>query len=80
VNDKDVLAEIQRLVEEEHALLEKAGSDGADEAEQARLRAVEVALDQCWDFLRQRRARREFGENPNEAHIRDATTVERFQQ
>ena len=49
-------------------------------AETERLRAVEVELDQCWDLLRQRRALRDAGADPNQAKARDADTVERYQQ
>ncbi len=53
---------------------------GLSPAESERLRSVEVQLDQCWDLLRQRRARREFGQDPDEAIVRDPDTVERYQQ
>ena len=58
---------------------DKAEGDLEDER-RARLESLEVALDQCWDLLRQRRALREFGEDPERAHARDATTVERYEQ
>jgi hypothetical protein len=79
MNDEGVLNNIEQLVAEEHALL------GVDEAHQAldhheRLAAVEVELDRCWDLLRQRRARREFHENPDDASVRDEGTVEGYLQ
>ncbi|HSZ05447.1 MAG TPA: DUF2630 family protein [Solirubrobacteraceae bacterium] len=79
MNDEGVLNKIEQLVAEEHTLL------GVDEAHRApehheRLTAVEVELDRCWDLLRQRRARREFHENPDEASVRDEGTVERYLQ
>jgi hypothetical protein len=77
MNDRDILSEIDRLVEEEHALVNKGGLNPAEEA---RLHSLEVALDQCWDLLRQRRARREFGQDPNEAHVRPAEVVEKYEQ
>ncbi len=80
MNDKEVLDQIQRLVDEEHKLLEKGEDPGLEEEDRGRLRQLEVSLDQCWDLLRQRRARREFGQDPDEARVRDASTVERFQQ
>jgi uncharacterized glyoxalase superfamily metalloenzyme YdcJ len=80
MNDKGVLDQIQRLVAEEHKLLEKGEDTDLQEQDRGRLREIEISLDQCWDLLRQRRARREFGQDPDEAHVRDATTVERFQQ
>jgi hypothetical protein len=44
------------------------------------LKKIQVELDQCWDLLRQRRAKREFGEDPNEAHVRPASVVEKYEQ
>ncbi len=59
----------------------KAASTGdLSEEQHARLREVEVSLDQCWDLLRQRRAHREFGQNPDEATVRPAVVVEHYQQ
>jgi len=80
MNDKEVLDHIQRLVDEEHELLEKGEAPGLQEEDRGRLRELEVSLDQCWDLLRQRRARREFGQDPDAARVRDGSTVERFQQ
>ena len=81
MTDDDVLAGIQELAAEEHQLLERhqAGEPLSDE-EHARMRDLEVRLDQCWDLLRQRRARREFGQDPDAAAVRDPSTVERYQQ
>jgi hypothetical protein len=73
--DQSVLKHIKELADEEHQLYEK-GSLG--EAEQKRLRDINVALDQYWDLLRQRRAKREFGENPNEAEMRSPGIVEKY--
>ena len=79
MNDPEILQRIGRMVEEEHALYERAEAHhGLSEDDQARLRGLEVALDQCWDLLQQRRARREFGSEPDEARVRDAGTVERY--
>lgn len=80
MNDHDIQERIQRLVDEEHTLLQRGEGSESHNADRDRLRSIEVALDQCWDLLRQRRARREFGMNPSEAHVRDATTVERYVQ
>jgi hypothetical protein len=77
MTDQDVLNHIDQLVAEEHALLNK---NGLTDAERERLHALEVSLDQCWDLLRQRRGRREFGEDPDDASVRDASTVERYRQ
>ena len=75
----DIQQRIQKLIDEEHGLRSQL-TDGeiSVSEEQERLRRVEVELDQCWDLLRQRRARREFGENPDEAQVRDARTVEGY--
>ena len=75
----DIQQRIQKLIDEEHGLRSQL-TDGeiSVSEEHERLRRVEVELDQCWDLLRQRRARREFGENPDEAHVRDARTVEGY--
>jgi Protein of unknown function (DUF2630) len=78
VNDDQVLSQIERLVAEEHDLYGK-GAEMSDE-EHRRLREVQVRLDQCWDLLRQRRAREEFGLDPDEARTRDEGTVEGYRQ
>ena len=80
MDDNAIMAEINRLVAEEHRLEEEAIGRGPDNPEHQRLRSIETTLDQCWDLLRQRRARRHAGEDPDEATVRDATTVERYQQ
>ena len=68
MDDKTVLSRINELVSEEEHLLESSrGTDGLNETDDARLKAVEVALDQCWDLLRQRRAKRHAGQDPDEA-------------
>ncbi len=72
--DSDVFSRIKGLVEEEHALRESGDADAN------RVRHLEEQLDQCWDLLRQRRARREYGENPGEAEARSVDTVEHYQQ
>jgi hypothetical protein len=81
MDDDAVLSQINDLVAEEHRLMESSrASEGLDAQEEARLKAVEVALDQCWDLLRQRRASRHAGRDPEDSHVRDATTVEGYQQ
>jgi hypothetical protein len=80
MDDRQVLGRIGALVEEEHALERQATGDGLDEAQQARLHEVEVALDQCWDLLRQRRARRDAGQDPDTAAVRPEGTVEGYLQ
>ena len=74
--DASVLAHIQRLVGEEHKLFDRSELS-AEESQ--RLAALQVELDQCWDRLRQRQAKREFGEDPDTARVRDARTVEGYQ-
>jgi hypothetical protein len=79
MEDVDVLRHIERLVGEEDALYaHTADGHGMDGEEQRRLREVQVHLDQCWDLLRQRQARREFGEDPGAASVRSAETVEGY--
>jgi hypothetical protein len=73
--DDDILKRIDELVNEEHRL-----QNTPDETDPERLRALEVMLDQCWDLLRQRRARRDAGLDPSEAKVRDANVVEGYQQ
>ena len=80
MDDRQVLDRIGDLVEEEHTLERQATGEGLDEAEQARLHEVEIQLDQCWDLLRQRRARRDAGQDPESAQIRPEGTVEGYLQ
>ena len=75
MNDKSILDHISSLIEEEHRL---RGAD-APAPDPQRLKHVEEELDQCWDLLRQRRAKREFGEDPDAAAPRDIGTVENYQ-
>jgi hypothetical protein len=79
--DNDILSQVQNLVDIEHQLRAKrqAGEIDSDQ-EQAALKSVEEALDQCWDLLRQRRAKSEFGENPEDAAARPVQTVEGYLQ
>ena len=79
VKDQDILAQVNKLVAAEQGLRAKLQHHEIDESEeQKRLRAVEVALDQCWDLLRQRRALRETGGDPREARVRPADEVEGY--
>jgi hypothetical protein len=84
VSDESIAAQIERLVGEEHELRAREQADSPDEAaledDKARLRAVEVELDRCWDLLRQRRALRDAASDPDQAEVRDAETVERYLQ
>jgi hypothetical protein len=77
--DEDILDKVNRLVAEEKDLRSQLQHGEIDESEEhQRLRAVEVALDQCWDLLRQRRALRETGKDPREAEVRPAGEVEGY--
>jgi Protein of unknown function (DUF2630) len=81
MDDNAVLSRINELVTEEERLLESSrGTEGLSDTDDQRLKAVEVALDQCWDLLRQRRAKRHAGEDPDQTNVRDAATVEGYQQ
>jgi hypothetical protein len=79
MNDEGVQNRIEQLVKEEHELLGREETSRTPDAHE-RLAAIEVELDRCWDLLRQRRARREFDENPDDASVRDAKTVEGYLQ
>jgi hypothetical protein len=81
MDDKQILSHIDDLMKTEHELRSKlaAGELSAPD-EHARLKAAEEALDQCWDLLRQRRARREYGENPDQATERPVPEVEGYVQ
>jgi hypothetical protein len=79
MQDSDVLEHIERLVGEEDALYARAADgEGMDQEQRRRLRDVQVHLDQCWDLLRQRQARREYGLDPDEATVRPPETVEGY--
>jgi len=80
MNDEQVLNRIHELVDEEHQLRNKHADSPLDDNSAGRLAELEVALDQCWDLLRQRRARRSAGLEPDEAEARPANTVEHYQQ
>ena len=80
MNDTEVLVNIEKLVQEEHELIQHAEGVGLNDEQRARMKQLEVSLDQCWDLLRQRRARREMGLNPEEAKVRDPKIVEHYQQ
>jgi hypothetical protein len=77
--DKDIQDRIRELIDEEHALRGTPGA-GSEEKGTGRLGEVEAQLDQCWDLLRQRRAKREFGEDPDEATVRPADVVENYKE
>ena len=79
MTDVDVQNHIEQLVAEEHRLLGRGGEQGLNPKDHERLAQVRVELDRYWDLLRQRRAREEYGEDPDSASIRDADTVEGYE-
>ena len=80
MDDVEIVRRIGELADEEHKL-ERAHTGQTLSAEEVeRMKSIEVALDQCWDLLRQRRARRDSGGDPNEATARPEDVVERYQQ
>jgi hypothetical protein len=80
MDDEGIHDRIERLVAEEHELYERAAEGRLNETEHGRLESIKVGLDQCWDLLRQRRALREAGRDPDAARVRDPEVVERYEQ
>jgi hypothetical protein len=81
MDDKEIMARIGNLIDTEHELRgQLARGELSSEQERERLRSAEEALDQCWDLLRQRRAKREFGDNPDVSEARPVSEVEHYQQ
>ncbi len=81
MDDKEILGHISGLIRQEHDLRAKLTSgELSSETEHEQLSSVEASLDQCWDLLRQRRARREFGQDPEEAQVRPVSEVEGYRQ
>ncbi len=84
MSDESIATRIETLVAEEHELRAREQTDNANEdvldSDRQRLEAVQIELDRCWDLLRQRRALRDAGGNPDDAHVRDPNTVERYWQ
>lgn len=76
-SDESILSNIDRLVKEEEQRYAKTEISTED---QARLAELKVHLDQCWDLLRQRRALREFGKDPDKAKVRPPKIVENYEQ
>ena len=77
-DDRQVLDRINEIAHEEHELWEREGREEITDAERERLRKLGVTLDQCWDLLHQRRARRAAGQDPDQANVRDPGTVEGY--
>jgi Protein of unknown function (DUF2630) len=80
MTDAEIHGTIEQLVAEEHELWEREAAGNATDSDKQRLQQLTVSLDQCWDFLRQRRALREAGRDPDEAQVRQPEVVERYQQ
>jgi hypothetical protein len=78
MDDQQVIGRINELAEEEHELWQREGRGEITEAERERLRELGVSLDQCWDLLHQRRARRAAGQDPDDVSVRDPRTVEGY--
>jgi uncharacterized protein DUF2630 len=79
-SERSILSHIDELVAEEHQLRDRHSGEGLTDAERERMRQLEVELDQAWDLLRQRRARSEYGEDPEAAQPRDPNEVETYLQ
>jgi hypothetical protein len=80
MDDTEIVRQIGQLADEEHRLERVHAGEPLGESDLARLRDLEVALDQCWDLLRQRRARRNAGEDPDGARVRPPEVVEGYEQ
>jgi hypothetical protein len=80
MEDPQIHGTIEQLVAEEHALWERESAGNATEEDRQRLQVVKVSLDQCWDLLRQRRALRDAGRDPEAADVRGPEVVERYEQ
>jgi Protein of unknown function (DUF2630) len=80
MDDNQVLGRIDQLVAEEQELYERESHGRLEEGDHRRLEEIRVSLDRCWDLLRQRRAKREFGLDPDDAQARSADTVEHYEQ
>lgn len=80
MEDTQIHGSIEKLVAEEHELWDREAAGQATEADHQRLESIRVSLDQCWDFLRQRRALREAGRDPDSADVRSPEVVETYEQ
>ena len=80
MDDSEIHEKIEQLVSEEHELWERESEGGANDMDRRRLAEIKVSLDQCWDLLRQRRARRDAGQDPELAEARPPDIVERYEQ
>jgi hypothetical protein len=80
MDEAQIHGRIEELVSEEHSLWEREAAGEATDADRQRLDSLKGTLDQCWDLLRQRRALREAGLDPEAARVRDPGVVEHYQQ
>jgi hypothetical protein len=80
MDDRSILSRINELVAEEKALRNRHVGDGLEDAERDRMHQLEVELNQAWDLLRQRRAKAEYGDDPDNAEERPAGEVETYLQ
>jgi hypothetical protein len=80
MDDSQIHGSIEKLVAEEHELWGRESDGTATDDDRRRLAAIKVSLDECWDLLRQRRARRDAGQDPDTATARDPSVVERYEQ
>jgi hypothetical protein len=80
MDDPQIHGTIEKLVAEEHELWQREAAGEATERDRRRLGEIRVSLDQCWDLLRQRRARRDAGQDPDTAAARPSEVVERYEQ
>jgi hypothetical protein len=80
MDDNQIHGRIEKLVAEEHQLWGRESSGQASDDDRERLQDLKVSLDQCWDLLRQRRALREEGANPDAAEVRPESVVEHYRQ
>ena len=80
MDDQQIHNSIDQMVSEEHQLWERESAGEASESDRQRMESLRVSLDQCWDLLRQRRARRNAGQDPEGAELRPPDVVERYQQ
>ena len=80
MDEPQIHGSIERLVAEEHELWERESAGDASEDDRRRLEQIKISLDQCWDLLRQRRALREAGKDPDAAQARDPDVVDRYEQ
>ena len=78
MEDQSIIDRINELAHEEHQLFERESRGEVTDAERERIKGIEVTLDQCWDLLHQRRARRSAGLDPDQATVRDERTVEGY--